>query len=115
MKTPTTQERTGRVGQRRQVVIPREILETLNLQAGDVVAFAEQKNRVLITPRRVAGVAGTMTVAERRAVDRGIAASENDYKEGHSHGPFKTHEEFIASLHEEAAKLRGKKNKRAVR
>jgi bifunctional DNA-binding transcriptional regulator/antitoxin component of YhaV-PrlF toxin-antitoxin module len=42
MKTITTQERTGRVGQRRQVVIPREILEILKLQAGDLVAFAEQ-------------------------------------------------------------------------
>jgi len=48
MKTTPTQERTGRVGQRRQVVIPREILETLKLQAGDLVAFAEQKNGVLI-------------------------------------------------------------------
>src|SRR6202521_1675881 len=55
------------------------------------------------------------TPAQRRAIDRGIAASEKDYKEGRSYGPFKTHEEFIASLHKEAAKLRGKKSKRAVR
>ena len=45
MKTATTKERIGRVGQRRQVVIPREILETLKLQVGDFVAFAEQKER----------------------------------------------------------------------
>jgi bifunctional DNA-binding transcriptional regulator/antitoxin component of YhaV-PrlF toxin-antitoxin module len=44
MKTPTIQERTARVGQRRQVVIPRDILETLKIQTEDVVAFAEQKN-----------------------------------------------------------------------
>jgi bifunctional DNA-binding transcriptional regulator/antitoxin component of YhaV-PrlF toxin-antitoxin module len=35
MKTTPTQERVGGVGQRRQVVIPREILETLNLRAGE--------------------------------------------------------------------------------
>jgi bifunctional DNA-binding transcriptional regulator/antitoxin component of YhaV-PrlF toxin-antitoxin module len=46
MKT-TTQERTGRVGQRRQVVIPQEILATLKLRAGDLVAFSEQKNGVV--------------------------------------------------------------------
>jgi len=49
------------------------------------------------------------TPQERHAIDRGIAASEKDYKEGRSYGPFKTHEEFIASLHQEAGKLRKKK------
>jgi hypothetical protein len=53
------------------------------------------------------------TSANRRAIDRGIAASEKDYKEGRSYGPFKTHGEFIASLHAEAAKLRPNKRKRA--
>ena len=38
------------MGSGRQVVIPREMLETLNLQEGDFVAFAEQKNGVLIKP-----------------------------------------------------------------
>jgi len=52
-KPTTTQERIGRVGQRRQVVIPREMLATLNIQEGDFVAFAAHKNGVLIKPRRV--------------------------------------------------------------
>ena len=43
------------------------------------------------------------TPQQRRVIDRGITASEKDYKEGRSYGPFKTHEEFIASLHKEAA------------
>ena len=53
--------------------------------------------------------------ALRRAIDRGIAASEKDYAEGRSYGPFKTHEELLASLHAEAAKLRESKNKRAAK
>jgi bifunctional DNA-binding transcriptional regulator/antitoxin component of YhaV-PrlF toxin-antitoxin module len=54
VKSTTSQERIGRVGQRRQVVIPREMIETLNLQEGDFVAFAEQKNGAMtfLPPRR---------------------------------------------------------------
>jgi bifunctional DNA-binding transcriptional regulator/antitoxin component of YhaV-PrlF toxin-antitoxin module len=42
-KTVTTEERISRVGQRRQVVIPREMLETLHLKEGDFVAIAKAR------------------------------------------------------------------------
>ena len=73
MKTTPTQERTGRVGQRRQVVIPREILETLKLRAGDIVAFAEQKNGVLIKPKRAVDPDDTLSPEEAKLVRRGEA------------------------------------------
>ena len=74
MKTTTTiQERTGRVGQRRQVVIPQEILATLKLRAGDLVAFSEQKNGVLIKPKRTVDPDDTLTPAEAKIVRRGEA------------------------------------------
>jgi AbrB family looped-hinge helix DNA binding protein len=73
MKTIPTQERIGRVGQRRQVVIPREILETLKLKAGDAVAFAEQKNGVLIKPKRIVDPDATLSPAEAKSVRRGEA------------------------------------------
>ena len=74
MKTTPTQERVGRVGQRRQVVIPREILETLKLQTGDLVAFAEQKNGVLIKPKRAAvDPDDTLSPEEAKIVRRGEA------------------------------------------
>ena len=73
MKTATTQERIGRVAQRRQVVIPREILETLKLQAGDFVAFVQQKNGVLIKPKRMVDPEDTLSPAEARIVRRGEA------------------------------------------
>ena len=38
----TTQERIGRVGQRRQVVLPRELFEKLRMREGDFVAFAQK-------------------------------------------------------------------------
>jgi len=44
-KTATiTPERIGRVGQRRQVAILREMLETLELHEGDFVAFTKQQH-----------------------------------------------------------------------
>jgi AbrB family looped-hinge helix DNA binding protein len=52
-KTAVTSERIGRVGQRRQVVIPREILETLNIHEGDFVAFTQKAGGVLIKAKRV--------------------------------------------------------------
>ena len=73
MTTTPTQERTGRVGQRRQVVIPREILETLKLRAGDIVAFAEQKNGVLIKPKRAVDPDDTLSPEEAKLVRRGEA------------------------------------------
>jgi AbrB family looped-hinge helix DNA binding protein len=73
MKTTTTQQRTGRVGQRHQVVIPQEILATLKLRAGDLVAFSERKNGVLIKPKRVVDFDDTLTPAEAKLVRRGEA------------------------------------------
>ena len=67
-KTATTKEKIGRVGQRRQVVIPREMLETLKLQEGDFVAFQKQPNGVLIKPKRVAGPDDVLTPAEAKKV-----------------------------------------------
>jgi AbrB family looped-hinge helix DNA binding protein len=65
-KTGTTQGRIGRVGQRRQVVIPREMLETLKLQEGDFVAFSRQANGVLIKPKRVVDPDDVLTPAEAK-------------------------------------------------
>jgi AbrB family looped-hinge helix DNA binding protein len=71
-KTATT-EKIGRVGQRRQVVIPREILETLNIREGDFVAFTRQTNGVLIKPKRVVDADDTvLTAAEAKQVRRGV-------------------------------------------
>jgi bifunctional DNA-binding transcriptional regulator/antitoxin component of YhaV-PrlF toxin-antitoxin module len=73
VKSTATRERIGRVGQRRQVVIPREMLEALNLQEGDFVAFAEQKNGVLIKAKRLVDSDDTLTPSEAEVVRRGEA------------------------------------------
>jgi AbrB family looped-hinge helix DNA binding protein len=60
------------VGQRRQVVIPREMLKTLNIQEGDFVAFAQKRNGVLIKPRRVVDPDDVLTPQEAKMVRRGM-------------------------------------------
>ncbi|HUE23029.1 MAG TPA: AbrB/MazE/SpoVT family DNA-binding domain-containing protein [Bryobacteraceae bacterium] len=77
-KSTTTQERIGRVGRRRQVVIPRHMLETLNIQEGDFVAFAEQKNGVLIKPRRVVDPDDVLTREESALVKK----AEREMRQG---------------------------------
>ena len=113
VKTPTKQERIGRVGQRRQVVIPRDILETLNIREGDFVAFTEQPNGVLIKPKRIVD-RDEHTPEQRRVIDAQLAEGLADIKAGRVHGPFATHKEFIESLHRAARKLSGKKVKRSA-
>jgi len=68
VKATTQQERIGRVGQRRQVVIPRDILETLKLQEGDFVAFSKQSNGVLIKPKRVVDPEDVLSPADAKKV-----------------------------------------------
>jgi AbrB family looped-hinge helix DNA binding protein len=84
MKTLTISQRVGRVGRRRQVVIPRDILDGLNLQAGDLVSFAEHKNGILIRPKRArkptVDADDTLTPAEEKMVRRG----EGAFKRGES-------------------------------
>jgi AbrB family looped-hinge helix DNA binding protein len=72
-KTATTKERIGRVGQRRQVVIPREMLEALNLREGDSVAFIPHAKGVLVKPKRVVDPDDVLTPAEAKLVRRGEA------------------------------------------
>jgi AbrB family looped-hinge helix DNA binding protein len=61
------------VGQRRQVVIPRDILETLQLQAGDFVAFTEKRGGVPIKPKRSVDPDDILTSEGAKIVRRGLA------------------------------------------
>jgi AbrB family looped-hinge helix DNA binding protein len=70
-KSATT-EKIGRVGQRRQVVIPREILETLNIREGDFVAFTQKTGGVLIKAKRLVDDDTVLTPQEAKMVRRGM-------------------------------------------
>jgi len=69
-----TPEKIGRVGQRRQVVIPRELFESLNMREGDFVAFAQKDNGILVKPKRLIDHDDTvLTPVEAKIVRRGEA------------------------------------------
>ena len=63
----------GKIGQRRQVVIPKEIFEALGLKTGDFVEVTQVKRTVVIKPKRLVDAEDVLTPEEERAVRRGEA------------------------------------------
>jgi AbrB family looped-hinge helix DNA binding protein len=84
-----------------QVVIPRRVRELVGIAIGDVLEAKAEKGKVVFEPKSI--------------VDRGIAESIAEFKAGRAKGPFSTHQEFIASLHQESTRLHPKKAKRTRR
>jgi hypothetical protein len=105
---------TVAVKHRKPIVVSPAALRQAGFKSGQELEVRVTGGAITILPK-LPIADDDYTPAERRAIDRGIAASEKDYKEGRSYGPFKTHEEFISALHAEAANLRGKKRKRAAK
>ena len=66
-KTATV-EKISRVGQRRQVVIPREIAESLRMREGDFVAITRKADAVVIKRKRLVDPDDTLTPAEAKKV-----------------------------------------------
>ena len=69
----TTPERVGRLGQRRQVAIPREIIESLRMRTGDFLAITQKDNTIVVKPKRVVDADDTLTPKEAKLVRRGEA------------------------------------------
>jgi AbrB family looped-hinge helix DNA binding protein len=90
------------------LVVPKSVRRKAGIKNGDAVEFKVCGRVIHVLPKAPSGD-DEYTPAERRVIDRGISASEKDYTAGRAFGPFKTHADFIASLHEEAAKLRPKR------
>lgn len=63
-------EPIGRVGQRRQIVIPRSLCEDLHLREGDFVAFSRQPGGVLIKPKKMVDPDDVLTPEEGARVKK---------------------------------------------
>ena len=68
----TTREPVGRVGQRRQVIIPRELFDKLRMQEGDFVAFSIKENAVVVKPKRIVDPGDVLTPAEEKKVRQAL-------------------------------------------
>jgi len=90
------------------LVVPAAVRRRAGFKSGQDLEIKAAGGVITILPKLPVTDDG-YTAAQRRVIDRGIAASKKDYDEGRSYGPFGTHEEFITALHREGGKLRGKK------
>lgn len=61
----------GKIGQRRQVVIPKAIFDALGLQTGDFVEVTKVKRTVVIKPKKIIDAEDVLTPEEEIIVRRG--------------------------------------------
>jgi AbrB family looped-hinge helix DNA binding protein len=80
----------SKLGQRRQVVIPKEICDELGLQEGDFVEVASEEGKVIITPKKVVDADEVLTTPQRAVIDQRLAEADEDIKAGRVSGPFAT-------------------------
>src|SRR6266542_3609133 len=98
-----------------QMTLPSRLRSALGVKEGDLVEASVQRGKIVLTPKLVIdrskfpNADDEYTPEQRRAIDRGLAQSMKEYKQGRTFGPFETHQEFVASLHKEAKKLSSKK------
>lgn len=62
----------SKLGQRRQVVIPKEICENLGLEVGDFVEVVQDKGQVVIKPKQIVDPEDTLSPEEEMMVREGI-------------------------------------------
>ncbi|MEK7099217.1 MAG: AbrB/MazE/SpoVT family DNA-binding domain-containing protein [Patescibacteria group bacterium] len=89
----------GRIGQRRQVVIPKRIYDELGLRTGDFVEVRRVKSEVVIRPKKVVDRDDGITPQQRVIIDTGLAEAEKDIRDGRVSPPFRTVAELKRHLH----------------
>ncbi|MBI2097458.1 MAG: AbrB/MazE/SpoVT family DNA-binding domain-containing protein [Candidatus Vogelbacteria bacterium] len=73
MKTTTNSPvNISKVGQRRQVVIPKKIFDSVGLKIGHFIEVSQKGNEVVIRPQAVVHRDEVLTPAEEKLVARGF-------------------------------------------
>lgn len=62
----------SRIGQRRQVVIPKKIFDAMRLRAGDFMEVTAESGRVSMKPKRLVDADDALTAAEAKKVRHGL-------------------------------------------
>ena len=98
---------TGKIQNKGQVTIPTTVRRQAGLSKGDLVNFAFQRGKIVITPTLVINRSKFLTAddeytpEQRRIIDARLAKAEADIKAGRVHGPFGSASEAIDFLHRE--------------
>src|SRR5205809_577371 len=101
-----------------KMTLPSSFRQAMGVVEGSLVELSLKNGKTVITPKAAIdrsefpNADDEYTPAQRRVINRRLAQSEKEYKEGRFFGPFDNHEDFIASLHRESGKLGAKKSKR---
>ncbi len=61
----------SKLGQRRQVVIPKAICDALGIREGDFVEITQEKGSVVITPKKLVDADDVLTPEEEQIVRTG--------------------------------------------
>ena len=96
-----------------QVTIPTHLRAQVGLLDGDLVEARAHKGEIVLTPKLTANP--EYTPAERRVINARLARAETDIKAGRVSKAYSDHSEFIADLHDAAAKLGARKAKRPAK
>ena len=89
----------GKIGQRRQVVIPKEIFTALGMRTGDFVELTRVKGTVVIKPKKIVDADEVLTPAQKATIDARLAEGLQDIQQGRVYGPFESATAMIQSLH----------------
>ena len=106
-----------RIHRKGQMTLPSRLRSAIGVAEGDMVEASIQRGRIVLTPKLIIDRAkfpnadDEYTPAQRREVDRGIARSQRQYKQGRGYGPFGTAEELVASLHQRTGGANAKNGK----
>lgn len=97
----------SKVGQRRQVVIPKEVCDEIGITEGDFIEVTSERGAVVIKPKKVVNPDDVLTPAEARMVRRGLAQIKR--------GDYITLEQLERDLERPARKRRRKATQKTSR
>jgi AbrB family looped-hinge helix DNA binding protein len=106
---------TGKIQNKGQVTIPTAVRRQAGLSKGDLVNFAFQRGKIIITPRLVIdrskfpSADDEYTPAQRRIIDARLDKADEDIKAGRVHGPFNSASEAVKFLHKEICARKSKR------
>lgn len=98
----------SKLGQRRQVVIPKQIWDELGLQTGDYVEVQRVKGTVVIKPKKLVDADDVLTPEQKAVIDAGIAEGLEDIKQGRVSPAFSSAHDLTRYLHQQTKKLKTK-------
>lgn len=69
----------SKLGQRRQIVIPKDICDDLGIEVGDFLEVSlSAEHKIIVTPKKLVDLEDTLTTEEEKSVVRGL----KDIEEG---------------------------------